>query len=169
MKSDAGGPRVWTERQCKWRLNLYPPFLLNRIRVQEIGPGFLTCRVLVHRSILTRNLQGSTFGGTLYSAADPIYALMYWQIFAHRGERVQAWLRSATVRYLKPASGRVSFEFVLTDDDVERACAALAQHGRYAHTHRADAVNSDGQVCAVVDTEVYIRRPRSGKKGVSAF
>ncbi len=157
MKPEAGAPRIWTERQLRWVLSVYPPFLLNRIRVAAIGPGFRTCRVHVHRSVVTRNLQGSTFGGTIYSAADPIYPLMYWQIFAHRGERVQAWLRSATVRYLKPASGRVTFEFALSDDDVERACAALAEHGRYAHTHTAEAVSVDGQVCTVVDAEVYLR------------
>ena len=56
--------------QLKRRLNLYPPFLFNRIRVMEIAPEFRACTVRVKSSLLTRNLQGTLFGGTIYSAAD---------------------------------------------------------------------------------------------------
>jgi acyl-coenzyme A thioesterase PaaI-like protein len=169
MRATEGRPRVLSERQCKWLLNLFPPLLFNRIRVAELSRGFRYCRVEVGSSRLTRNLQGSTFGGTIFSAADPFHAVMYWQILAHRGERVQAWLRSASIAYLKPASSRLTLEFVLTDEDVERACAALESAGRYAHRHRAEAVDRSGQVCAVIEAEVYLRKPRVGQKEVSAF
>jgi len=143
--------------------------LFNRIRVVEVARDFRSCRVRVAYSRLSRNLQGTTFGGTMYSAADPFYAVLYWQIFAHRGERVQAWLRSAQARYLRPARSPLTLVFELSEADVERAAAALARDGRHACSHRVEAVDAGGRVCMVADTEVYLRRPRPDQAGLSAF
>jgi len=160
---------VLSERQAKWLLNLYPPFLFNRIRVLEFGAGFRACRVRVSHSVLTRNLQGTTFGGTIFSAADPFYALMYWQIFARRGQRVQAWLKSARVDYRRPAASALSLEFRLSEEEIERAISAVESEGRFVRSYLVEAVDRDGEVCAEIETEVYLRRPRAGQKELSGF
>ncbi len=164
-----GGPRVWSVRWGKWLLNLYPPFLFNRIRVVEFADGYLGCTVRVSRSLLTRNLNGTIFGGTIFSAADPFYALMYWQVFARRGEKVLVWLKSAKIEYLKPAATALELRFRLTEADVEQAAVALARNGRFARAHGIDVVDRNGQVCARVETEVYVRRTRKDQREVSAF
>ena len=69
----------------RWMLNLWPPFLFQGIRVLDIENDFLSARIRVRRSILTRNLMGTTFGGALASAADPFYPILYWR-----------WLKSAS-------------------------------------------------------------------------
>ena len=162
-------PRVLSERQGRWLLNLFPPLFFQRIRVVEFAQGYRSCRVRIRRSLLTRNLNGSLFGGTIFSAADPIYAVMYWQIFARLGERVQAWFKSASIRYVKPAASDLTLEFLLPDREVDQARAALDRDGRFARAYRTEAVDRDGEVCAVIDTEVYLRRPREGQKETSAF
>ena len=91
------------------------------------------------------------------------------QILARRGERVQAWQKSASVSFLKPASTRLTLEFSLSDEDVARACGALEKDGRYVHTYRTEAVDLDGRVCAIVDSEIYLRKPRTGQKEVHAI
>jgi acyl-coenzyme A thioesterase PaaI-like protein len=162
-------PRVIGERQGKWLLNLYPPFVFGRIRVLDIGPGYRTCRVRIAKSLLTRNLNGTTFGGTIFSAADPFHALMYWQVFARRGRRVQVWLRRARIDYRKPAATPLVLEFTLGDPDVDEAEAALDRDGRFRRTFETAAVDRSGAVCATIETEVDLRVPRSEQKGVSAF
>ncbi len=161
--------RVLGERRGRWLLNFYPPFLFNRVRVLEIGPGFRLCRVSVRRSLLTRNLQGTTFGGTIFSAADPFYPVMYWQVFSRLGVVVHAWLRSAKIRYTKPARSALSLRFELTDEDVAQARDALERDGRYACWHTTEATDRDGAVCAVAETEVYLRVPGESQRGSSAF
>ena len=161
--------RVISRRRAKWRLSLYPPLFFSRIRVLEFGPGFRSCKIRVARSVLTRNLQGTTFGGTIFSAADPFYALLYWQIFARRGESVQAWLRSARIRYLKPAATGLTLDFRLSDDDIQQAIEALDGEGRFVRTFRVLAVDDNGESCAEIETEVYLRRTRPDQAEVSAF
>lgn len=162
-------PRVLSERRGKLLLNLFPPFLFGRIRVLEIGAGFRSCRVRVKPSLLTRNLQGTMFGGTIFSAADPFHALLYWQVFAHRGLRVQAWLKSARIDYRRPAATALTFDFALSEADIREAQERLEADGRCSKMHRTEALDEEGRVCAVVDTEVYLRLPGAAQSGVSAF
>jgi acyl-coenzyme A thioesterase PaaI-like protein len=150
-------------------LNCFPPLLFNRIRVVEIEDGFRACRVRVARSLLTRNLHGTTFGGTIFSAADPYYAVMYWQVLARMGYRVQAWLRRAEIEYRLPASTALTLEFRLSDEEIARAAAALDEQGRYSQRHLVEALDREGQVCATVQTEVYLRLPKASQREVSAF
>ncbi len=166
---DRSRPRALSERQSKWLLNLFPPWLVQGIRVVEIGSGFRTCRVRVARSPLTRNLNGTTFGGTIFAAADPVYAVLYWQIFAHRGMKVQAWLRSARIRYTRPAASALTLSFALSDAEIDEAGAALSSSGRFSRLHRVEAFDAAGALCAAAETEVVLRRPGAGQKEVSAF
>lgn len=155
--ADRRSPRVLSERQGRWLLNLFPPLLFQRIRVIEIGTDYRSCTVRVARSWLTRNLHGTIFGGTIFAAADPYHAILYWQVFARRGRRVQVWLRRARIEYLKPASTALTLRFELTDDDIETMTRELDRHGRHSRTHEIDAIDTDGSVCARISTEVYVR------------
>lgn len=162
-------PRVLSERRGRWILNYFPPLFFNRIRVIEIEPGFRACKVRVVRSLLTRNLHGTTFGGTIFTAADPYYAVMYWQVLARRGYRVQAWLRRASIEYHHPAATSLTLEFRLSDEEIAAAAAALDERGRYRKRHVVEALDRDGRVCATVETEVYLRLPGAAQEEVSAF
>ncbi len=162
-------PRLVSEWQGRWMLNLFPPFLFGGIRVLEVGRGFRTCRVRVARSWLTRNLQGTTFGGTIFSAADPFHAVMYWQILAHRGIAVQAWLKRASIDYRRPAATALTLEFALSDDDVEAAITTLERGDRFEREFVTRALDAHGTVCAEVTTLVHLRRPRTDQRSVSGF
>ena len=162
-------PKVLSERCGRLLLNFFPPFLFNRIRIESIGEKFRSCRVRVRRSFLTRNLNGTTFGGSIFSAADPFYAVMFWQIFARRGMRVQTWLKSASIDYLRPAAGDLVLEFELTEEDIESAAANLARDGRYTRSFDTNALDPHGRVCARIRTEVYLRVETGERQTKSTF
>jgi len=162
-------PWILSERKGWWILNFFPPLFFNRIRVVKIEPGFRACTVRVARSRLTRNLHGSTFGGTIFSAADPYYAVMYWQVLARKGYRVQAWLQRASIEYQRPAATELTLEFRLSDEDIAAAMAALDSGARYRKRHVIEALDREGRVCATAETEVYLRLTTATRKEVSAF
>ncbi|MEZ4916876.1 MAG: hypothetical protein R2836_07800 [Chitinophagales bacterium] len=39
-------------------------------------------KIKIKKSLLNRNLSGTIFSDTMFSASDPFFALMYWQNFA---------------------------------------------------------------------------------------
>jgi acyl-coenzyme A thioesterase PaaI-like protein len=151
--------RRWSPRQLRWLMLAYPPLLFQRIQVLEIDPGFRRAQVRVRRSILSRNLQGSTFGGTIYAAVDPFHALLLWQVCAHQGIRVQAWMKEAVITFLRPAESHLTIEFTLDDRTVDDALRAVRESGRFAQIFEVQALDEQGSVCASVRTDIRILRP----------
>ncbi len=156
--------RRLSPRQLKWLMSFYPPLLFQRIHVVEIDAGFRRAVVRVRKSIMSRNLQGSTFGGTIYAAVDPFHALLLWQICAHEGIRVQAWMKRATVTFLRPAESHLTIEFALDDAVVDAALAAIRETGRFAREFEVRAVDRENVLCATVHTDVRILQPETSRR-----
>jgi len=152
--------RRWSPRQLRWLMRAYPPLLFQRIQVLEIDPAFRRALVRVRRSIFSRNLQGSTFGGTIYAAVDPFHALLLWQVCAHQGIRVQAWMKEAVITFLRPAESDLTIEFTLDDSTVDAALRAIREVGRFANVFEVQARDREGTVCATVRTDIRILRPQ---------
>jgi len=143
--------------QVKWMLRIFPALLFSRVWVKYVSADFKSCTVSVKPSLLNRNLQRTIFGGTIFSAFDPWFALMFWQIFAHRGQKLEAWLKSAEIDYKKPAASRLTIHFNISEVDIAEAEAALATTGRFQKWMKAEAINTDGVICAEARLLVYIR------------
>lgn len=138
-------------------MNLYPPMLFNRIRVVYISPDYHRVKVRVKKSLLNRNIQRSIFGGTIFSAADPFHAMMYWQIMRLEGLPCEAWLKSAEIRYLKPAHSNLDIEFVIEKHEVELLRQQLQASGKAEMTHQSEILNKQKEVVALVKSTVSLR------------
>src|SRR3954470_9434252 len=104
------------ENTMKWLMRLYPPMLFQRIWVKKVEKGFRGIEVKINRSLLTTNLGNSIFGGTIFSATDPFYALLLGQVMQRRGFRVTVWLKSAQINYLKPGRTDLHYTINITQD-----------------------------------------------------
>lgn len=144
-------------------LNLYPPFLFQGIRVRAMSPKKGRAVLSVRHGLFTRNLNGSIFGGSIFAAADPTYSILYWQVFARRSQRIEVWLKSAQIEYVKPARSRLELTFELTSVEIEEVAEELASEGRFVRRYSTDAIDREGDLCARIETEVYVRLPRTSK------
>ena len=143
--------------QILWMMRLFPPLLFNRIRLENLSPDLMQCRVRIAHSWMNRNLQGSIFGGTLFSALDPFLPVMLWQIFARKGQKLEAWLKKAEIDYLKPSSTRMKIDFKLEETDLQEAELALAGLGKFEKWLPAEVVDQNGLVCVRARLLVYLR------------
>ncbi|QDU67830.1 DUF4442 domain-containing protein [Engelhardtia mirabilis] len=137
-------------------MSLYPPYLLGGVRMVAVATDLRGCRVRVRHGLLNRNLNGTVFGGTLYSAADPIYAVLFWQIFAREGRAVRVWTRSASVRFRAPVTTSIEYDFHIDDDVVDRARSALDARGKFEQALHVAGVAPDGKVCVEIETVVHL-------------
>jgi acyl-coenzyme A thioesterase PaaI-like protein len=152
--------------QLKLMLNGFPALFFQRVRIRKIHPGFRRFDVRVRRSVCNKNLARTIFGGTIFSAADPYFAIMYWQILEHAGIPAVAWLKSASIDYLRPAATDLDLTFELSETDIAEAERGLREHGRHEKWHTVRAVDVNGHVCAEIRTLIHIRPPRT-KKGAA--
>jgi hypothetical protein len=61
------------------------------------------------RAFLNRNYNHTIFGGTIFSASDPFYALLFDQVLQRRGLKCRVWLKRAEIKYLKPGTSSLHF------------------------------------------------------------
>ncbi|QEC80118.1 DUF4442 domain-containing protein [Mucilaginibacter ginsenosidivorax] len=148
---------VVSERVLKWAMRLYPPLLLQRIWVVSFYEGYKGVEVKIKKSFLNNNYNNSIFGGTLFAAADPFYPLLFYQLFTKKGYRLKVWSKSATVKYLKPASTDLHFKVMLGDAEIAEAEDILKKVGKYTGHHPIDIYDKDGEICVSLMNEVYVR------------
>lgn len=138
-------------------LSLFPPLLFSRVRVLHISHDFKSATVRIKPSLFNKNLQRSVFGGTIFSAFDPFHSILLWQIFAHRDQPLEAWLKSAEINYKKPIKSRVTITFSISDDVIEAATLSLKEKGKFEVWLNASAIDRHGDNCADARLLVYLR------------
>jgi hypothetical protein len=148
---------IVSENTLKWAMRFYPPLFFQRIWIRRFHPGFKGVDVTIKPSLLNRNYNSSIFGGTIYSAADPFYAVLFDQVFRRKGYRTRVWLKAASIEYIRPGRSQLSFSLTLQEDEIERAKQALDIDGKYIAQHVIDIRDKSGVQCAAVKHEVYLR------------
>ncbi|SRR5258708_33411836 len=84
-------------------------------RLQYIAENWSEARLDLPLSWRTRNYVGTIFGGSIYSAVDPIYMLM----LIHRlGEDYVVWDKSASVEFKKPGRETLHAKFWVRDEEL---------------------------------------------------
>jgi acyl-coenzyme A thioesterase PaaI-like protein len=149
---------IISERTLKWAMRFYPPLFFQRIWVTQIEKGFRGVSVRISRSIFNSNYNRSIFGGTIFSASDPFYAVCLFQILKRKGYNVRIWIKSANINYLKPGFTSLYLSISLGEDEIDEVCEALNDTGKIAKSFKLEIVNKQGELCAIVNNEVYIRK-----------
>ncbi len=160
---------IVSERILKWALCFYPPLLFQRIWVRRFHKDFRGVDVKINKSIVNRNYNGSIYGGTIYSATDPFYALVFDQLLQRRGFKCRVWLKSAAIQYLKPGHSDLYFTIVVTDEMLDDATQALKVDGKFVKAYPMSLYDKKGNLCVTVSNEVYIRNLHHGEKPTVAY
>jgi acyl-coenzyme A thioesterase PaaI-like protein len=133
---------LYSPKSLKWLLRIYPPFLFQRIWVQRIYSDFQGVDVKIIKSIFNKNTNNTIFGGTIFSAVDPFYAILIDQ-------RLQAHGFKKTTN--------LKFSIKINDSDFNECMDTLKSRGRMIKTFLVEIVNDQNEVCAVAKNEIYIR------------
>lgn len=150
-------------------MRFYPPLLFQRIWVKRFGKGFRSVEVKISKSIVNLNYNRSIFGGTIFTASDPFYSLMFDQILKRKGYKVRVWLKSASINYLKPGRSNLYFTISLRDEDIAEACDTLTTVGKFIKAYPIEMYDERGQHCVTVNNEVYIRNLHTGENETVAY
>ena len=160
---------IISPKTLKWAMRFYPPLFFQRIWIKRFDQEFRGCTVKIARSILNRNYNGSIFGGTIYTATDPFYAILFDQIMQRRGFKVRVWLKSASIQYLKPGRSNLYFTIQITDEMIIDAENALKTNGKFIKAYPMEITNASGEICATVINEVYMRNLHTGETSKVAY
>ncbi len=158
-----------SEKALTWVMRLYPPLLFQRIWVRSFEPGFSGVDVVIVKSFMNKNYNKSIFGGTIFTATDPFYAILFDQVLQRRGLKCRVWLKSAQINYLKPGRTNLSFRIQLSESTIKEAEEVLHTYGKFVKSFPIDLYDTNGVLCASVQNEVYIRNLHKGEADIVAY
>ena len=142
----------------KWVLRTYPPFVFQRIWVNKIYDNFRGAEVKIYKSFLNINSNKTVFGGTIFSALDPMHSILLDQLFKQKGlKKTVAWLKSAKIDYLKPGTTDLTYRIQLDENEINEAFAVIKENGKVIKTFTTEVFDMKGVKCAVCQNEIYIR------------
>ena len=135
-------------------LNLWPPFLVNSIRVQSLAHDYSEAVVALRLRPWNRNYVKSQFGGNLFAMTDP-----FWMLLAmHRlGNDYYVWDQAASIDFVAPGREHVYARFHLDDATVDELRAAAAGGDKVLCWFENEICTASGEVVARVRKQLYVR------------
>ena len=146
-----------SENTLKWVMRFYPALFFQRIWVIKFEKRFYGVEVKINKSILNRNYNGSIFGGTIFSATDPFYPVLFYQLLTLKGYNVIVWSKASRIHFLKPAMTDLFFKINIDDKVISKCEQALKTTGKFVKVFVVDIYDKNGQLCVSVSNEIYIR------------
>lgn len=136
-------------------INWWPPYLGAGIRVTRVADDFSSIEVELKLRFWNRNLYGTAFGGSLYSMADPFYAIICAECL---GKDYIVWDKSARIEYVSPGDTDVHALFEIPLQRIEQIREELETLGKNTYHFATEIRNVKGQIVARVEKEVYLRK-----------
>lgn len=136
-------------------MNVYPPYLFTGISIKKLSKDFKVLTVAMPLRWYNQNYVGTHFGGNLFSMTDPWFMLMLIQVL---GRDFKVWDQSANIEFIKPGSGAVSCDFVITDTLLKNIYQATEKGDKYLPELIVYIKDDAGEVVAKVTKILYIRR-----------
>lgn len=139
----------------KHGMNLWPPFWGAGIHVDEISNDFRSAKVTLKYRLLTRNIVGVHFGGSLFAMTDPFFMMMFSQ---NLGKDYIIWDRAAKIEFLKPGKTNVSARFHITQEQIDEIRNEAQSGEKILKDYSVDILSTTGEVIARVTKTLYIRK-----------
>ncbi len=137
----------------KFAFNVSPMYRRSVGRIISVSKDLHKVKIKIPINYKNRNYMGAIFGGSLFSATDPIMMIQLVQIL---GEDYVVWDKSASIRYKIPVREKVyaSFEFEKSEIDVIKE--HIATHQEMDLTKQVLIQNTTSKVYAEVTKVIYI-------------
>ena len=138
-------------------LNLWIPFIFNRIKIIDVSDDFRSIDVRLKLSFWNRNPGKSIWGGAIFSAADSFFPIMLKHSALLNGIKTDFFTKSTNVSYLKPSKTDLMFNFYLSDDEIITMIDKLKIDGKYQEWHTVYGIDNKNNKCVKVKIQPYLR------------
>jgi hypothetical protein len=135
------------------RFELYPPFLLMRVKVLELADDWSMARIRLPLNWVSANAAGNMFGGYQACLADPVPALACLKRFP--GYRVAT--QRLSLDFIRTGNSDLILQFDFPPAQAQAIAAELDSHGRATPCFEMRYLRADGQICTRIKNSVAIR------------
>ena len=146
--------RFFTDAQIyKYGFNWSPMYRRSTGRLITVSDNLMYVKIKIPLSIKNRNFVGTIFGGSLFSATDPIYMIQLMNIL---GDDYVVWDKSATINFKRPAKETVFAEFIFSEEDLSLIKTEVSKNGEFNLIKTPNIVDKKGVIIAELSKTIYV-------------
>lgn len=137
----------------KYGFNFSPMYKRTTAKIISVSDDLQEVKIKIPISYKNKNYAGSIFGGSLFSATDPIYMIQLIQIL---GNNYVVWDKSASIKYRRPAKKTAYASFSFTDDEIEAIRLEVAHKKEITVEKELAITDQDNTIFADVFKTLYV-------------
>lgn len=155
QKVEAVASKVFKKNTIfKYGFNLSPMYKRSTAKIIEVSEDLLHVRIKLPLSYKNKNYVNSIFGGSLFSAVDPIPMI---QLLSIMGNDYVVWDKSAEIFFKKPAKENLYADFNFSEDELAKIKAQVAEKKEIDVIKTTQLTNKEKtQVFCEVRKTIYI-------------
>lgn len=161
------GPRYFSKATIfKYGFNFSPMYRRTTAKVTYVSDDLLTIKIKLPLTYKNQNYVGSIFGGSMFSAVDPMPMVQLLNILDNQ---YIAWDKSVEIFFKIPAKETLYAEFTYTEKEIEEIKKSVAESGEIVivkNTHLVNAENN--KIFCEVKKKIYIASKQHYKKKIQA-
>ncbi|WP_350285059.1 DUF4442 domain-containing protein [uncultured Croceitalea sp.] len=152
--AEVGKKFVSEHKLFKYGFNLSPMYRRSTARIMETSEDLMFVKIKLPISYKNRNYVNSIFGGSMFSAVDPIPMV---QLINLLDSNYVVWDKAANIRFKKPAKENLYAEFIYTVEELEAIKTGVLKNKEIEIVKTTQLTNKRGNVvfCEVKKT-IYI-------------
>lgn len=138
----------------KYGFNWSPMYRRSTARITSVSEDLLDIKIRLPLNYKNRNFMGTIFGGSMFSAVDPIPMI---QLFNILGYNYVVWDKSAEINFKRPANENTFASFNFTLEELEDIKQRVAQENEITIQKTTQLTNKEQTIvfCEVNKT-IYV-------------
>ncbi|MFV0530583.1 MAG: DUF4442 domain-containing protein [Flavobacteriales bacterium] len=146
--------KILTQAQVyKHLFNLSPLYRNTTGRIIIVSEDLHYIKIKIPLNYQNRNYVGVMFGGSMFSATDPIYMTQLLEIL---GKDYVVWDKVSTIRYKRPGKSTAYGEFTFSKEEIATIKERIVNEKEINLTKQVNLVSKDGIIFAEIDKTLYI-------------
>lgn len=146
--------KVFSRRQIfRYGFNISPMYRRSTGRLISVSENLQNVKIKIPLSIKNRNYVGSIFGGSLFSATDPIFMVQLINIL---GDDYVVWDKNAKIKYRRPAKSTAYATFDISSQELENIKTTVAKQGEMDFIKTLNITDGNKTVFAELIKTIYI-------------
>ena len=146
----------------KYGFNLSPMYRRSTGRIINVSDDLLNVQIKIKLSYKNSNYVGSIFGGSLFSATDPIFMIQLLNIL---DKNYVVWYKAASIKFKRPAKETCYVDFIFTSDEIDQIKKDVSENKEIDLIKNIQLTNKDKTVVfAEVSKTIYIADKRYYKE-----
>ena len=133
--------------------NLSPMYRRSTGKIIFVAKDLSRIEIKIPISYKNKNYAGTIFGGSLFSATDPIYMVQLIQLL---GSDYVVWDKSSVVKFKRPASSDAYATFEFTRAEVEDLLKQVEEKKEVDLVKMVYLKSKEGQVFCEIEKTMYV-------------